>query len=98
MNAKHTLGPWIAERGGTVSAQGRVVATCGIGMQHNAALIAAAPTLLEVCEEALRCAQALCDTDEWPSTSCPADLVDVLSRAIDAATDSRPALLRPQAE
>lgn len=57
----HTPRPWLAERGGTISADGRVIATVSMGMQHNAALIAAAPDLLA----ALRAFEAFAAKQEW---------------------------------
>jgi hypothetical protein len=46
-NTKYTPGPWTAERGGNVSADGTVIACLQMGQQHNAKLIAAAPDMAE---------------------------------------------------
>lgn len=57
---KHAPAPWIAERGGTISAEGKVIATVQMGFQHNASLIASAPELLAALRELL----ALADISE----------------------------------
>lgn len=48
---KHTPGPWTAERGGAIVANGNVLATVQMGQQRNARLIAAAPELAEALRE-----------------------------------------------
>lgn len=54
----------------------------------NARLIAAAPDLLAVAVEALRCMEAMQRTDAMPGDTCPADLYDMARTAMAKAGHS----------
>src|SRR5689334_4266722 len=50
--------------------------------EANARLMAAAPELLEVCNETLRCMAEMQETNELPRDTCPADLWNMAQAAI----------------
>ena len=87
---KYTPGPW--RTSGTQSFYvfaGDEVVTNG-STQANARLIAAAPDLLAVAQEAERLMAHMVEHDALPPDTCPADLYDMAYTAIAKATGGAP--------
>jgi len=73
----HDAGPWATLKGGyVVNPAGKIVATCGIGMQHNIGVIAMAPTAFA----ALEAIQAVLSGKEWDPSSLE-DIAGILNEA-----------------
>lgn len=73
---KHTPGPW-ANTYGAIMANGRVIANIPSGEDSNAALISAAPDLLEALEFAMlnracQAGDAVLSSEEWSKFSAKA--------------------------